>query len=305
MPITGSMKERIAVVAAAFSDDPRILPELARSAGFAGVLFDAIGPSLRFDELSATGRRDFGRHLAGHGIALVGLQCQLGRDGLGRGADVDRILSEMRRLMEAARDIASPLICLDLGPLPAAPKPAAASKPTVTKESAGRIILPDIAAAPSEAPAGDQPSADPASDAQVLAALSEIGSLADRMRRVVAMRATQATIDSLGYWLARVSCPWFGVDLDPVALLGEPSDGQAAFSRIGPLVRHVRGRDAVRGAGQHKSSIVGHGDVGWPRLLTLLDEAGYSGWITIDPMDLREREAGAIAGLKQLVAWLK
>jgi len=63
----------------------------------------------------------------------------------------------------------------------------------------------------------------------------------------------------------------------------------------------VRGRDAVGGAERRtKSAIVGQGSVEWEVLLANLDQAGYHGWVTIDPADLTDRASAARSGLKYL-----
>jgi sugar phosphate isomerase/epimerase len=98
-----------------------------------------------------------------------------------------------------------------------------------------------------------------------------------------------------------VACPWFGIDLDPVAMMIDEWSADEIFTRIGGLIRHVRGRDATAGADRRtKPAVVGSGSADWPRLLAGLDSAGYRGWITIDPVDLPNRGAAAKAGLAAL-----
>jgi sugar phosphate isomerase/epimerase len=67
------------------------------------------------------------------------------------------------------------------------------------------------------------------------------------------------------------------------------------------LIRHVRARDALRGAEHRTQSVtIGKGNIDWPVLLRNLDEAGYRGWITIDPVDLTDRAGAAREGLKHI-----
>src|SRR5438270_537776 len=94
---------KFSVVAAALTDEPRRAASLSREAGFAGVLFDAYGSTLRLPDLSATGRREFLRILANESQQLVGLQGDLGPKGFGPGADVDRLIHGVEGAMEAAR----------------------------------------------------------------------------------------------------------------------------------------------------------------------------------------------------------
>jgi sugar phosphate isomerase/epimerase len=104
--------------------------------------------------------------------------------------------------------------------------------------------------------------------------------------------------------LSSARCPWFGVDLDPIGTLRDQWPLDEIMSRLGSLIRHVRGRDAVAGAeGRTKPAAIARGDVKWRDLLNALNGAAYSGWITVDPLELQDRRAAAIAGLKQLKAY--
>jgi len=76
------------------------------------------------------------------------------------------------------------------------------------------------------------------------------------------------------------------------------------FSRLGKLIRHVRARDAVLGADKRtKPAPIGQGSTDWPALLARLDAAGYSGWLTIDPIDLPDRSGAALAAQKNLLKY--
>jgi len=75
------------------------------------------------------------------------------------------------------------------------------------------------------------------------------------------------------------------------------------FSAVGPLLRHVRARDAMRGDRQRiQPAPIGAGDVDWPHLHSNLQHAGYNGWITVDPTQLPDRPAAAKAGLSFLLS---
>ncbi|MDB5172789.1 MAG: hypothetical protein JWN51_1562, partial [Phycisphaerales bacterium] len=199
---------QIGITAAALSDDPRQAPALARSLGFKGIQFDAYSNSFSIPDLAGSGRREFRHVLSSQDQELVGLRGELGARGLGPGADVDRILSKFAKALEAATDLASPLFCVDLGPLPA-PAVTEAPKPKVTAELAGMILLPTTPATPAPvAPAAPPP--DPAVVSQVDAALSEIGRLADRYSVVVAFRSDLASLAALERAVAQAACPWFG-----------------------------------------------------------------------------------------------
>lgn len=291
---------RLGVVAPALTGEPRQAPELARLAGFSGLQFDATSAALDLTALSGSGRREFLRLLSARGQQLVGLREELGVRGLAPGADVDRQLSRLDRVMEAAAGLAAPLVCVDLGPLPAIPA-AAAPKPNVSQAQAGLILLPESAGAPQPEPAPKPPAPDPGFVAQIGAALAELGRRADRYSVVLAFRSELASLASIEQVVRQANCPWFGVDLDPVAVLRDEWDLDAVFSSLGPLIRHVRGRDAVAGADRRtRPAVVGSGSTAWPALLSNLDETGYRGWITLDPLDLTDRPSAARAGLKYL-----
>ena len=114
----------------------------------------------------------------------------------------------------------------------------------------------------------------------------------------LALRSELVSLSSLDRALAAAACPHFGVDLDPVALLRDEWSIDESFSRLGAIIRHVRARDALRGdAHRTKPMPIGEGNVDWQRLLSNLDEAGFRGWMTLDPLELSNRAAAASAGL--------
>jgi sugar phosphate isomerase/epimerase len=46
--------------------------------------------------------------------------------------------------------------------------------------------------------------------------------------------------------------------------------------------------------------VVGRGDTVWPELFARLDDAGYGGWLTVDPTEHPDRSAAAAAALAVL-----
>jgi len=293
------VNSHIAPTASTFSPGAREAAPLARHAGFAGLLFDAYSNTLSIPELSQTGRREFRHVLSAHDIELVGLQGDLGPKGLGPGADVDRVIDRIDRAMEAAAGLASPLICLDVGPL-VEPARSSIPKPAITPEQAGLLILPTTAPSSPVPPAPSAP-VDQALLDSVNSALSAIGIRADRYSVTVALRSSLASFAALENATVSARCPWFGVDLDPVAMLRDDWNADEIFSRLGPLIRHVRASDAVRGADRRtKPAVIGEGSVEWDALLARLDQSGYHGWITIDPVELTDRAGAARRGLETL-----
>jgi sugar phosphate isomerase/epimerase len=282
----------LAAAAAALSADVRTAPTLARKAGVSGLLFDARTRSLDFTDLSNTGTREFVHVLSAQGQQLVGLRHDAGAKGFGFKSDIDRELSRLQRVMEAAKKLGAPVVCVDIGPLPA-PARTEPVKPKVTPELAGMILLPETTPPKVETVQAAAP--DPALISQIDAALVELGRLADRTSCMLAFRSELSPLSALERALRAADCPWFGVDLDPVAVLGDEWDLDETFSRLGPHVRHVRGRDALKGTERRTKAVpVGQGDTDWSQLLANLREADYRGWITMDPLELSDR-AGAVA----------
>jgi sugar phosphate isomerase/epimerase len=298
-----SQTRKYAIIAAALTTDPRQAPTIASKLGFEGLLFDAFSTEFDITHLSVTGRREFRHMLSAQDRQLVGLRVDLGAKGFGPGADVDRLLAQFDSVLQSAAALASPLVCVEAGPLPEPPRENK-PKPKVTPEQAGLILIPTLAAAPAPEvtrAAALPPQIDPVFVAQVDGAMAELGRLADRYSAMLAFRSDLASFAAIQRALIAARCPWFGIDLDPVAILRDEWDIDEIFSRVGSLIRHVRARDAVSGADRRtKPATIGRGDTKWDQLLGNLDGASYHGWITLDPTELTDRIAAATAGLKYL-----
>lgn len=291
---------KIAVTAQSLVPDFRRAATLSREAGFDGLLLDAYGSALRVPDLSDTGRRELLRVLSLQNQQLVGLQADAPSEGFGPGADVDRLIEGLDRAMEAAKALSSPLICVDLGRLPEPQKEIKAT-PTITAEQAGLILLPEPITPITSQPATRTAPPDPKLVSHVDGALAEIGHRADRYGVMLALRSELSSFFAISDLLRRVRCPWFGIDLDPAAMLRDEWTIDEIFSTLGPLIRHVRARDAMRGADRRtKPAPIGRGDTNWPHLLASLDATAYTGWLTVDPIDLPDRPAAAASGLAQL-----
>ncbi|HEX3356661.1 MAG TPA: TIM barrel protein [Tepidisphaeraceae bacterium] len=289
---------KIGVMAESLNADARQAAQLARSMNFSGLLFNAYSPSFSIPDLSQTGRREFRHTLQTQQIELIGLRGDLGAQGFGPKADIDRLLHQIDRAMEAASGLAAPLLCLELGPL-AEPQRQAKPKPTVTPEQAGLILLPTPAAAP-EPSAPQTPVDQPLLDS-VNSALREVAVFADRYSVTVAFNTTLASFAALEQILASARCSWFGIDLDPVAMLRDEWDMDEIFSRLGASILHVRAHDALKGSDRRtKPAMIGTGNVDWAELVSRLDQAGYRGWVTVDSVEVTDRVKAAASGLAHL-----
>jgi sugar phosphate isomerase/epimerase len=299
------MDVKFAIIASALSDDPREAPRLARRAGFHGLQYDAFGTRLRIPDLSLSGRRDFRHMLATHDQDLAGLRVDTGAKGLASDADIDRILARLDTAMDAAAGLNARLLCVDLCPLPE-PPPTEKPKPKVTPEQAGLLILPDSITAPTPiVPASPASPADSAAISAVDSAMFELGRRADRYGVTLAFRSDLASFAAVERALAAASCPWFGLDLDPAAILRDAWTTDELFSRLGPLIRHVRARDALASGARTKPAPIGEGNVNWEELFAALDDTAYRGWITIDPLELPDRPTAATQALSHLRPFLR
>ncbi len=289
----------IAVVSSALSTDPRAAVKLARDNGFSGLQFDVFSSSIDLTTLSQTGRREFLHSLSAQEQQLSSLACDVGPKGIGPGADVDRLLAQFTKALDTARGLRCATVSVEIGPLPEPPL-AEKPRPKVTAEMAGILILPSFSAAPPP-PVAPSPVIDPAWQNAVDVAMSAIAGVADRFGVVLAFRSELSSLRALVHAVRGPGCPWFGVDLDPVAILRDSLANDEAFDLLGDLVRHVRGRDANSGAERRtKPQPIGRGDVKWDELLRDLDAGGYHGFITIDPNELADRVGAAVQGLKRL-----
>ena len=210
---------------------------------------------------------------------------------------MDRLLSQFDAVLQAAAGLAAPLVVADLGPLPEPPADVPA-RPAVTADQAGLILLRRCPPPPRRRRRGRWTcrSPTPSTPPWPPWAPWPTGSAL-----IVAVRSELSSLAALDRALRAARCPWFGVDLDPVSILRDAWDADETFSRLGPHVRHVRGRDAISGADRRtKPAPIGRGDTAWDHLLSNLHGADYRGWITLDPSELPDRPAAARAGLKYL-----
>jgi sugar phosphate isomerase/epimerase len=136
-------------------------------------------------------------------------------------------------------------------------------------------------------------------------AMFELGRRADRYGVTLAFRTDLASFAAIQRALAAAACPWFGLDLDPAAVLRDAWSTDEVFSRLGPLIRHVRARDALAAGARTRPAIVGQGNVNWDELFTALDDTGYRGWITTDPIELPERATAATLALTHLHRFIR
>lgn len=294
------------VWAPAFGTDLRSALPMIRKAGFTGIQLDAAATKmLDLVSLSSSGRREVKHLVEANNLQLASIRIDLGANGLGIASDVDRLLDRVDSIINVSAELACPVVCVDLGRLPPAQR-LAKPRPQVTKQMAGVLILPEVSTPIEPEPPVMPTRIDPAISAHWQQALAQLGEIADRYGQVLALSSSLSSVASLESLLKQVECPWFGVDLDTSMILKDAMSLDETFDVLGERIRHVRARDATQGEDRRtKPAIVGKGDVPWRDVLGALDGSGFSAAMTLDPAELNDPQAGAIAGLKLLQAYLE
>lgn len=299
MPVT-----RFATVARALSPDLRQAAAAARVAGFSGLQVDAITRQLDLTTLSGTGYRELRHVFSSNEQPLIALRCEAGPEGLGPRSDTDRVLDRADGVLRSAAALGCAAVCFDLGRLPPAPR-VTRPKPQITAQMAGLLILPDPVDpnAPPEPEALPLTKIDPALVNHWQQAMAALAEITDRYGLLLAIGTSLSSYASLVSLVTAARCPWFGIDFDTSGLVRDEWTLDDFFDTAALMIHQVRARDAVGGEDRRtKPAVIGRGDVPWRTVLQSLDAAGYAGPITIDPTDLPEPGAAAIAGLKQLRA---
>ena len=288
---------KLSIRAVSLGDDLRQIAPLAQSIGYHGLQLDMAIGQLALSELSASGAREVRNIISSSNLELDSLFAGIPADMLISANQHDRVLWMFKKVLQTATALSAGICCLDLGRIPGVPQEAVA-RPT-TRLASNLIIIPE--------PAPIEPF-EAQIDPKELAAwdgidvvMRELGAMAEDAGIILAFSTDLSSFASLSRLLAGARCHWFGVDLDPVSILRDRWDIERILDTLGASIRHIRGRDAIRGsAGRTQPATVGQGSTNWPQTLRLLDSGGYSGWIAIDTVELPDRPAAAQRALTHL-----
>jgi sugar phosphate isomerase/epimerase len=234
----------------------RALQEAERL-GVGGVQVDAVG-DLSPNNLLQTGRRELRHLLRAHNLELTALGCPL-RHGLDVARDQEPRIEHVRKVMTLSYDLGA----------------------RVTIVQAGQV------------PADDK---DPRA-ALLSEALLALGQHGDRVGAVLALETGLESGAVLRRFLDRFDTGGLGANLDPANLLVHGFDPYESAQALADRIVHVHAKDA-RAAGASRAAQevpLGHGDIDWMQFLSVLEEVGYHGWVTI------ERESGT-AGVAEAAA---
>ncbi len=255
---------RIAVALHCFGSPIKKSVLEASRAGASGIQIDA-RDDLPPADLTGTGRKQFLHHLRDLGLSVASLVFPTQRT-LYDPEHLDARIDATKTAMQFAWDLGARVLVLRAGRIPG---DAASPEFTMFRSALGDLARfgNQVGVVPSLTPAGD-------------------------------------LIDALAALLEDVSEGPVGINFDPAAFVFSHQDPGNAFRGLHQYTRHVQARDGVRdmdGSGQEVP--IGRGEVEWDELLAMLDEAAYSGWITIDRTQGDDRggdAARAVQFLKRL-----
>jgi sugar phosphate isomerase/epimerase len=134
-------------------------------------------------------------------------------------------------------------------------------------------------------------------------ALRTLGRHGDRVGAVLALETGLESGAVLCGFLERFDTGGLGVNLDPGNLLMHDFDPSESARALRGKVVHTHATDARRASASRSTQGVplGHGDIDWTHYLTVLEEVGYRGWLTID----RQGAGNGVAGVAADVAFLR
>jgi sugar phosphate isomerase/epimerase len=237
--------------------------QTAEQLGVGGVQVDAVG-TLAPDQLSQTGRREFRHLLRAHNLELTALGCPL-RHGLDMPENLEPRLEHIRKVLSLSVDLGPKMVIVEAGPI----------------------------AAEDDSPA----------NRYLRESLLALGQHGDRVGATLALETGLESGDTLAQFLASFDTGGLGVNFDPANLLMHSHDPYGAVTALHKRIVHTHIKDARKSGASRVAAEValGHGDIDWMRMLDLLTEVEYRGWLTL------ERESGErrLADIREGIAFLR
>jgi sugar phosphate isomerase/epimerase len=232
---------RIAVTTASFRQPIRAAIDTAARCGARGVQLDA-RYELQPGELGQTGRRQLLYELRERELQVASLTFPL-RRSLIDPERIDERIAAVRKAMELASQLQVRVLTCAVGRVPDAESDEYRQLRTVLTDLAryGNHIGTTL----SLTPAGDAP-------------------------------------ERLLFLLGDIKDGPLGVDFDPAACILARQEPAAILRELHAFVTHIQVRDALRNMdGIGREAAVGRGEVDWERVLALVDEMNYRGWLTV------------------------
>lgn len=133
--------------------------------------------------------------------------------------------------------------------------------------------------------------------------MSEIGRYAHQNGVFMTAKTGPQSAEDLNRLLDALPDGLLGVEFDPGALIVNGFSARESLEALLKHVRHVVARDGVRdlAIGRGIEVELGRGSADFPMLLTLLDDASYSGYLTV----VRENPEYPLAEVEQSLEYLR
>ncbi len=234
---------RLAVATANFDQPLKDALKTAVETGAHGVQL-AIHKELRPAELTETGRRQFLHYLDELSLKTSSLHLPMRRE-LYEPEGLDERLSEIRKVLDFAWSLKTPIVTLRVGRIP------------VDVESKQYAMLREI--------------------------LDDLARYSNHVGSTLCLIPTNDTADSMQKMVTSLTGGFVGIDFDPASFVLAGENATKALRTLHQNVLHVQARDAMRdidGTGQE--TMLGRGQVEWDEFVALLAEIPYRGWITVN-----------------------
>jgi L-ribulose-5-phosphate 3-epimerase len=237
--------------------------EAASKLTVAGVQFDAVG-DLAPGQLSQTGRRELRVRLRSLNLELSALGCPM-RRGLDVAENLSERIDHMRQVMALSFELGARVVVVEPGRI------------NVDEKSHAHQLLTE--------------------------SLLALGQHGDRVGTVLALETGLDAGETVAKFLASFDTGGLAVNFDPANLLMNNHDPYASCQALQGKIVHVHAKDA-RKAGTSRGAAevpLGRGDLDWLKLIDLLHEQEYRGFLTIE----RETAPAGLPELEQAVGFLR
>jgi L-ribulose-5-phosphate 3-epimerase len=234
--------------------------------GVTGVQINAVG-DLAPRTLSQTGRRNVRHLLRPYNLELTALGCPL-RHGLDVAEGQEARIEHIQEVLNLSSDLGPRIVLIEAGPIPKDPNSPRA-----------RLLT------------------------EALQALEHHG---ERTGAVLALRTAFESGQIVRQFLDRFDSGGLGVNLDPASLLINGFDPYESTRALRGRVVYAQAKDArqARTGRVGQPVPLGHGNIDWMNYLSVLEEIGYRGWLTIEQDLGDERLMDITAGVAFLRRFL-
>jgi L-ribulose-5-phosphate 3-epimerase len=236
----------------------RALQEAERL-GVTGVQVDG-ARELSPRNLSQTGRSEFRHLLRSHNLELTALGCPL-RRGLDLPEGLEARIDRVKKVLGLSFDLGPRVVVVQAGKVP-----------EQVEAPAARFLNESLLA---------------------------LGQHGDRVGAVLALETGLEPGAVLRRYLDHFDTGGLAANFDPGNLLVNGFDPYESARALGGRIAHSHAKDA-RGAGASRSARevpLGAGDTDWVRLLGVLEEVEYRGWLTVERESGEDRLADVQAGV--------